>query len=255
MIFDDEFDELAALAYQTVFRILGSRSEAQEVAQDTMIKAYPVAQSSTTPATVGVSSRRERVAGNCAATPTPSPGRGAPRGVRPEVADRVDLQRLLGSLSGRQRDVVTLRYLAAMSEADVADELGISVGTVKTHASCGVETLRHHLIASTSADEPSEPISMTARSTPMFEHLSDPNPPILDDNFHDSVIATAQSRQRRTRRAVGGIALVPLLALGGFGVYIRGQGHELDQNHRRRAHPGSTGATGWLRPSDSRLGR
>ena len=63
----------------------------------------------------------------------------------------------------------------------------------------------------------------------MFEHLSDPNPPILDDNFHDSVIATAQSRQRRTRRAVGGIALVPLLALGGFGVYIRGQASELDQ--------------------------
>jgi RNA polymerase sigma factor (sigma-70 family) len=62
-----------------------------------------------------------------------------------EVADRVDLQRLLGSLSGRQRDVVVLRYLADMSEADVADELGISVGTVKTHASRGVEALRHHL--------------------------------------------------------------------------------------------------------------
>ena len=112
MIFDDEFDELAALAYQTAFRVLGSRSEAQEVAQDTMIKAYLRWRKGATPC-------------------------------------------LLASLSGRQRDVVTLRYLADTSEADVADELGISVGTVKTHASRGVETLRHHL-AGTPADEPSE---------------------------------------------------------------------------------------------------
>lgn len=40
MTFDAEFDELAALAYQTAFRILGSRAEAEEVAQDTMVKAY-----------------------------------------------------------------------------------------------------------------------------------------------------------------------------------------------------------------------
>lgn len=63
----------------------------------------------------------------------------------------------------------------------------------------------------------------------MFEHLSDPNPPILDDTFHDTVIAAAQSRQRRTRLTVGGVALVPLLALGGFAVYIRDQANELEQ--------------------------
>lgn len=158
MIFDDEFDELAALAYQTAFRILGSRAEAQEVAQDTMIKAYlrwrkvqrhprPWVCRVAVNASLGIVRRRRRH----------HPVEGPRGGFQTEVADRVDLQRLLGSLSGRQRDVVTLRYLADMSEADVADELGISVGTVKTHASRGVETLRHHLIASTSADEPSEP--------------------------------------------------------------------------------------------------
>ncbi len=61
------------------------------------------------------------------------------------VADRVDLQRLLSSLSRRQRDVIALRYLADLPEADVAAELGISVGTVKTHAHRGIEILRQRL--------------------------------------------------------------------------------------------------------------
>jgi RNA polymerase sigma factor (sigma-70 family) len=146
VIFDDEFDELAALAYQTAFRILGSRAEAQEVAQDTMIKAYlrwrkvqrharPWVCRVAVNASLGIVRRRRRP--HTIEEPRSS--------FQTEVADRVDLQRLLGSLSGRQRDVVVLRYLADMSEADVADELGISVGTVKTHASRGVEALRHHL--------------------------------------------------------------------------------------------------------------
>lgn len=61
------------------------------------------------------------------------------------VANRVDLQRLLSSLSRRQRDVIALRYLGDMSEADVAAELGISVGTVKTHTHRGIEILRQRL--------------------------------------------------------------------------------------------------------------
>jgi RNA polymerase sigma factor (sigma-70 family) len=157
MIFDDEFDELAALAYQTAFRILGSRAEAQEVAQDTMIKAYlrwRTVQRHARPwvcrvavnASLGIVRRRRR---HHTVDQTPA-------GFQTEVADRVDLQRLLASLSGRQRDVVTLRYLADMSEADVADELGISVGTVKTHASRGVATLRQHLDSDTSRLEASE---------------------------------------------------------------------------------------------------
>ncbi|MAT04036.1 MAG: hypothetical protein CL424_03210 [Acidimicrobiaceae bacterium] len=62
-----------------------------------------------------------------------------------EVADRLDLQRLLSTLSRRQRDVVVLRYLADMSEAEVAGELGVSVGTVKTHAHRAIEILRQRI--------------------------------------------------------------------------------------------------------------
>jgi RNA polymerase sigma factor (sigma-70 family) len=54
----------------------------------------------------------------------------------------LDLQRALDRLSTRQREVVVLRYVADLSEADVARVLGCSVGSVKTHASRGLTTLR-----------------------------------------------------------------------------------------------------------------
>jgi RNA polymerase sigma factor (sigma-70 family) len=55
---------------------------------------------------------------------------------------RIDLQRLLAQLPKRQRDVVVLRYLADLSEADVAAELGISIGTVKSHSHRALRSLR-----------------------------------------------------------------------------------------------------------------
>ena len=149
MTFDDEFDDLAAIAYQTAFRILGSRSEAEEVAQDTMTKAYlrwrrvhsharPWVCRVSVNGALGVLRRRRN--------PPPQP-RTTQDNLQTGVADRVDLQRLLSSLSRRQRDVVVLRYLADLPEADVAAELGISIGTVKTHAHRGIEMLRQRLDA------------------------------------------------------------------------------------------------------------
>lgn len=52
-----------------------------------------------------------------------------------EVTDRIALRSGLASLSRRQREVITLRYLADMPEAEVAEVLGLGVGTVKQHAS------------------------------------------------------------------------------------------------------------------------
>ena len=63
----------------------------------------------------------------------------------------------------------------------------------------------------------------------MFEHLSDPDPPTLDDEFRDRVVTSAHIRQRRTRRAVGGVVLTPLLVLGGIAVYVRDQADELER--------------------------
>jgi RNA polymerase sigma factor (sigma-70 family) len=55
---------------------------------------------------------------------------------------RVDLHRALAGLSRRQREVLVLRFLADLPEADVARALGCSVGSVKQHASRGLATLR-----------------------------------------------------------------------------------------------------------------
>jgi RNA polymerase sigma-70 factor (sigma-E family) len=48
-------------------------------------------------------------------------------------------------LPQRQREVLVLRYYADMSEAQIAETLGISPGAVKSHASRAVAALRHTL--------------------------------------------------------------------------------------------------------------
>jgi RNA polymerase sigma-70 factor (sigma-E family) len=48
----------------------------------------------------------------------------------------------LGRLPRRQREVLTLRYYLDLSEAQIADTLRISSGSVKTHAHRGLVTLR-----------------------------------------------------------------------------------------------------------------
>nr|WP_258727088.1 SigE family RNA polymerase sigma factor [Cellulomonas sp. NS3] len=57
-------------------------------------------------------------------------------------ADRDQLVRALQTLSTRQRRVVVLRHLVGLSEQEVADDLGVSVGTVKSTASRGLAQLR-----------------------------------------------------------------------------------------------------------------
>lgn len=46
------------------------------------------------------------------------------------------------ALPDRQREVLALRYYAGLSEAEIAEALGISRGSVKSHASRGAAALR-----------------------------------------------------------------------------------------------------------------
>ena len=62
---------------------------------------------------------------------------------RHALADTV--RRALVALPARQRAALVLRYFEDLPEADVADLLGCSVGTVKTHTSRGVRRLRELL--------------------------------------------------------------------------------------------------------------
>ncbi|WP_326551923.1 SigE family RNA polymerase sigma factor [Micromonospora sp. NBC_01813] len=59
-----------------------------------------------------------------------------------EVTDRRWLQTVLSSLSPRERAIVVLRYYFDLPEQQVARELDVSVGTVKSTSSRALEKLR-----------------------------------------------------------------------------------------------------------------
>jgi RNA polymerase sigma-70 factor (sigma-E family) len=65
--------------------------------------------------------------------------------VRHEEADR--LWKAITALPYRQRQVLVLRYYLDQSEAEIADTLEVSRGSVKVHASRGLATLARSLEA------------------------------------------------------------------------------------------------------------
>jgi RNA polymerase sigma-70 factor (sigma-E family) len=147
--FDDVFPELFRSAYRVAFRLLGSREDAADCAQEACARAYAdwakLARSgSPLPWVVRVSSNlaidRWRKVRRARAHEVSS----GPVAVDPDPA-RLDLYRALDALPRRQRDVLVLRHLADMSEAEVAAELGCSVGTVKSNASRARAALREVL--------------------------------------------------------------------------------------------------------------
>lgn len=58
------------------------------------------------------------------------------------LLDRRGLWSALAGLPAQQRAVLVLRYFEDLTEADIAAVLGCSPGTVKSHASRGLERLR-----------------------------------------------------------------------------------------------------------------
>lgn len=53
--------------------------------------------------------------------------------------------KVLQGLARRQREVLVLRYYEQLSEAEIATTLGCSVGSVKTHASRGIQAVAERL--------------------------------------------------------------------------------------------------------------
>ncbi len=70
-------------------------------------------------------------------------------------AERDLLARALATLTPRQRRIVVLRHLVGLPEAEVAADLGVSVGTVKSVASRTLAQLRDVLAGDAPAARPS----------------------------------------------------------------------------------------------------
>jgi RNA polymerase sigma-70 factor (ECF subfamily) len=148
--FDAAFPALAAIAHRVSFRILGDRADAEEVTQEALARAYARWSSvaghaepwvATVAANLAIGRWRKRRP----TVPFAAEHDGTAAGVDPAMLERLGLVTALRRLPRRQREVVVLRYLADLSEADVAAQLSTSVGTVKQHAHRGLARLRQEM--------------------------------------------------------------------------------------------------------------
>jgi RNA polymerase sigma-70 factor (sigma-E family) len=73
------------------------------------------------------------------------------------VTERLSLIAAIGRLSPQQRTVLGLRYFLDLSEAQTAELVGVSVGTVKTSASRGLARLRELMSERSEHQEMCEP--------------------------------------------------------------------------------------------------
>jgi RNA polymerase sigma factor (sigma-70 family) len=145
--FEERLDSLYALARRAAYRILGDGAGADDVAEETMVRAYARWWSVAGHAEAWVT----RVASNLAISEwrhrrsAIEARRFADRSavsLDNRSVDRVDLSRVIAQLPRRQREVVTLRYLMDMPEAEVAEVLRCSPGTVSRHTARGLARLR-----------------------------------------------------------------------------------------------------------------
>ena len=132
---------------RTAYFLTGSQDRARELTQEALVRAYaawPRVREGQALAYVrrilvnlrtddARRVRREFASDTLTEDPTPADT---------TVEDRDEVLRLLSRLPRHQRVVVVLRHCCDLSEHDVADTLGISVGAVKSASSRGLATLR-----------------------------------------------------------------------------------------------------------------
>lgn len=146
--FEEAFDALFGRAFRVARRILGDDSAAEDVAAEAMARAYAHW------GKIALQPWREgwvvRVASNLALDAVKKRSRQNDAVVDIGVEDddvvvRLALAEALSLLPRRQREVVVLRHLGGLSEAECADALKVSTGAVKTHLHRGLAALRNRL--------------------------------------------------------------------------------------------------------------
>ncbi len=142
--FEEAFDVLFSKAMRVAYRILGNAAAAEDVAAEALARTYVNWRK------VRDLPYREawvlRVAGNLAIDETRRRTPEIDLRIAPDPQDTAIIRLVLGSalrkLSRRQRDVVVLRYLMGLSEEEAAEALGISLGTLRTHGTRALTSLR-----------------------------------------------------------------------------------------------------------------
>ena len=146
--FEGAFRELFRPAFRVAFRILGNVEDAEDAAAEALARAmvrwgrvrdlpYRDAWVMRVTANVAIDMFRKRR--------TVPLELGVVEDGSDNAALRIALVAALSALSRRQREVVALRYVAGLTEGEVASCLGISVNSVKKHMLRGTSSLREQL--------------------------------------------------------------------------------------------------------------
>jgi RNA polymerase sigma-70 factor (sigma-E family) len=148
---DEAFTAFVAARYRalvrTAYLLVGDQGHAEDLVQHALIRAYGAWNRIENPQAVEAYTRKTLVRATMrwrgrrwhAEVPTAElPD--VPVSVDPDDLDGV--RQALASLPAGQRAVLVLRFLDDLSEAQTAEVLGISVGTVKSRTSRGLAALR-----------------------------------------------------------------------------------------------------------------
>nr|WP_166850297.1 SigE family RNA polymerase sigma factor [Isoptericola sp. BMS4] len=153
--YEEEFtafmrDAAPALA-RTAWLLCGDEHLADELVQQALTRTFlswrkarerdPLAYARRTLANLRIDHWRRRRR-EVLTEPTALPEGAERRSAAEHHAERDQLVRALATLSTRQRRIVVLRHLVGLTEREVARDLGVSLGTVKSTASRGLAQLR-----------------------------------------------------------------------------------------------------------------
>jgi RNA polymerase sigma-70 factor (sigma-E family) len=158
---DDAVTRLFATHYRQLVRLatllLHDRAVAEEVTQDAYValhtswrrlrdsdKALAYLRASVVNRSRSALRRRSVADRYAASTPPPATAPSAEAGALGSL-EHQQVIAALRQLPTRQREVIVLRYYADLSEAEIADAIGVSRGAVKSHASRGMSALRKSL--------------------------------------------------------------------------------------------------------------
>ena len=153
--FDEFYAKTSGPVYQVIFAILGDRAEAEDVAQEAMVQMwrdagrFDASRGSLLGWAVSIArsraldraqsgGARKRLVDKLSQT------------MRPESAEErikdgpppASLRKALEQLPPDQRQVIELAYFTGLTQTEMAERLGIPLGTVKTRVKLAMEKLR-----------------------------------------------------------------------------------------------------------------